>query len=59
VIANVLVLGNLITSKTTTYGALGTSATLLLAFFFFGRVMVGAAVLNATLYDRKSRSTSR
>ena len=59
VIANVLVLGNLIASKTTTYGALGTSATLLLAFFFFGRVMVGAAVLNATLYDRKSRSTSR
>jgi uncharacterized BrkB/YihY/UPF0761 family membrane protein len=53
---NVLMLGNLIQSKTTTYGALGTAATLLLAFFLLGRVMVGAAVLNATLHDRRSRS---
>jgi uncharacterized BrkB/YihY/UPF0761 family membrane protein len=45
---NVLMLGNLIQSKTTTYGAHGTAATLLLAFFLLGRVMVGAAVLNAT-----------
>ena len=53
---NVLILGSLIQSKTSTYGALGTAATLLLAFFFLGRVMVGAAVLNATLYERRSRS---
>ena len=53
---NILILDNLIQSKTTTYGALGTAATLLLAFFFVGRVIVGAAVLNATLYDRRSRS---
>lgn len=53
---NVLMLGKLIQSKTTTYGALGTAGTLLLAFFILGRVMVGAAVLNATLHDRRARS---
>ncbi len=51
---NILILGNLIQSKTSTYGALGTAATLLLAFFFVGRVIVGAAVLNATLYERRT-----
>jgi uncharacterized BrkB/YihY/UPF0761 family membrane protein len=56
---NTLILGNLIQSKTSTYGALGTAATLLLAFFFLGRVMVGAAVLNATLYERRYRSHDR
>jgi uncharacterized BrkB/YihY/UPF0761 family membrane protein len=55
-IFNILMLGTLIQSKTTTYGALGTAATLLLAFFLVGRVIVGAAVLNATLYDRRSRA---
>ncbi|MGZ4363114.1 MAG: YhjD/YihY/BrkB family envelope integrity protein [Gaiellaceae bacterium] len=54
VIFNILILGNLIQSKTSTYGALGTAATLLLAFFFIGRVIVGAAVLNATLYERRT-----
>ena len=53
---NILILGNLIQSKTSTYGALGTAATLLLAFFFVGRVIVGAAVLNATLFERHSHS---
>ena len=52
-------LGNLIQSKTTTYGALGTAATLLLAFFLLGRVIVGAAVLNATLYERRARPRDR
>ena len=56
VIFNVLILGHVIHSKTSTYGALGTAATLLLAFFFLGRVIVGAAVLNATLFERRSRS---
>ena len=55
-IANILILDNLIQSKTSTYGALGIAATLLLAFFFVGRVIVGAAVLNATLYERRLRS---
>ena len=58
-IFNVLILGHLIHSKTSTYGALGTAATLLLAFFFIGRVIVGAAVLNATLFERRSRSPDR
>ena len=53
---NVLILGHLIQEKTSTYGALGTAATLLLDFFLYGRVIVGAAVLNATLYERRSRS---
>lgn len=55
-ISNILILDNLIQSKTTTYGALGTAATLLLAFFFVGRVIVGGAVLNATHYERRLRS---
>ena len=55
VIFNILILGHLIHSKTSTYGALGTAATLLLAFFFVGRVIFGAAVLNATLFERHSR----
>ena len=44
-IFNAVMLGSLIQSKTSTYGALGTAATLLLAFFLLGRVIVGAAVL--------------
>lgn len=56
VIFNILILGSVIHSKTSTYGTLGTAATLLLAFFFIGRVIVGAAVLNATLFERRSRS---
>jgi uncharacterized BrkB/YihY/UPF0761 family membrane protein len=55
-IFNILILGALIQSKTSTYGALGTAATLLVAFFLLGRVIVAAAVLNATLYQRRSRS---
>ena len=56
---NALILGSLITSKTSTYGALGMAATLLLAFFLLGRVMVGSAVLNATLFERSSRNAPR
>jgi len=56
---NKLMLGNLIEEKTTTYGALGAAATLLLAFFLVGRVIVGAAVLNATLYQRHTRSAAQ
>jgi uncharacterized BrkB/YihY/UPF0761 family membrane protein len=53
---NILVLGKLIESKSTTYGALGMAAALLLGFFLMGRVIVGAAALNATLHDRSVRS---
>lgn len=53
---NVLILGRLIASKSSTYGALGVAATLLLGFFFVGRIIVGAAVLNATLHERRRRA---
>ena len=53
---NTLVLEQLLEAKSSTYGALGIAATLLLGFFLIGRVMVGAAVLNATLYDRHRRN---
>jgi uncharacterized BrkB/YihY/UPF0761 family membrane protein len=52
-IFNVLLVTKMIHSKSATYGALGIAATLLLALFFMGRVIVGAAVLNATLYERQ------
>ena len=54
---NVLILSNLMQEKSTTYGALGIAATLLLGFFFMWRVIVIAAVLNSTLYARHTRST--
>jgi membrane protein len=55
---NVLVLGWLIASKSKTYGALGIAATVLLAFFFLGRIIIGSAVLNATLHDRRARKAA-
>ena len=53
---NLLILTSLLQSKSTTYGTLGIAGTLLLGLFFLGRVIVGAAVLNATLYARRSRT---
>jgi uncharacterized BrkB/YihY/UPF0761 family membrane protein len=50
---------NLLHEKSTTYGALGVAAALLLALFLAGRVMVGAVVLNATLHERRTPSSSR
>ena len=43
-------------SKQSTYGALGLAAALLLGLFMFSRLMVGSAVVNATLWERRSRS---
>jgi uncharacterized BrkB/YihY/UPF0761 family membrane protein len=43
-------------AKQGTYGALGGAAALLLLFFLLSRLMVGAAVLNATLWERQERS---
>jgi uncharacterized BrkB/YihY/UPF0761 family membrane protein len=40
-------------NKQGTYGALGLAAALLLGLFFVARLMVGAAVVNATLWERK------
>jgi uncharacterized BrkB/YihY/UPF0761 family membrane protein len=53
---NIAVLDELLKSKSSTYGALGIAAALLLGFFLMGRVIVGAAALNATLHERRSRS---
>jgi uncharacterized BrkB/YihY/UPF0761 family membrane protein len=39
-------------AKQGTYGALGIAAVLLLGLFFFSRLIVGAAELNATLWER-------
>ena len=56
VLSNILILDRLLEEKSSTYGALGMAATLLLGFFLIRRVIVGAAVLNATLYDRRRRT---
>jgi uncharacterized BrkB/YihY/UPF0761 family membrane protein len=56
VLFNILIFDRLLEEKSSTYGSLGMAATLLLGFFLIGRVIVGAAVLNATLYDRHRRT---
>ncbi len=56
VLFNVLILDRLLEEKSSTYGSLGMAATLLLGFFLIGRVIVGAAVLNAALYSRRRRT---
>jgi len=52
-IFNTYILGLLLKSKASTYGSLGAAAAVLLGFFLLGRVVVGAAVLDATLADRR------
>jgi uncharacterized BrkB/YihY/UPF0761 family membrane protein len=42
-------------AKQGTYGALGLAAALLLALFFISRLVVGAAIVNATLWERQAR----
>jgi hypothetical protein len=41
-------------SKEGTYGALGTAAVLLFALFIVGRLMLATAVVNATIWERRS-----
>jgi uncharacterized BrkB/YihY/UPF0761 family membrane protein len=53
VLFNALILDRLLQEKSSTYGALGIAAALLLGFFFAGRVIVGAAVVNVTLHERR------
>ena len=43
-------------SKQGTYGSLGLAALLLLGLFLISRLMIGTAVLNATLWTRHKRS---
>jgi uncharacterized BrkB/YihY/UPF0761 family membrane protein len=50
---NVYVLERLHELRSSTYGSLGAAAALLLDFFILGRVIVLAAVLNATLFERR------
>jgi uncharacterized BrkB/YihY/UPF0761 family membrane protein len=56
-IAAAYVIAPMALSKQGTYGALGIAAALLLGLFFIGRLMVGAAVFNATLWERSLRRT--
>ena len=42
-------------SKQGTYGALGIAAALLFGLYLIARLMVGSAVINATLWDRQVR----
>jgi uncharacterized BrkB/YihY/UPF0761 family membrane protein len=50
------VLGPWALSKQGTYGALGVSAALLLGLFLVSRLIVAAAVVNATLWERRTRT---
>jgi uncharacterized BrkB/YihY/UPF0761 family membrane protein len=44
--------------KQGTYGALGLAAALLLSLWALGRVLIGGAELNATLWERKRRESA-
>jgi uncharacterized BrkB/YihY/UPF0761 family membrane protein len=55
---NVYLLDNVQASRSNTYGTLGTAAAILLSLLFIGRLVVGSAVLNATLFER-SRNRRR
>ena len=45
-------------AKEGTYGALGIAAALLVGLFLISRVAVGAAVVNATLWERQGGGES-
>lgn len=46
-------------TKQGTYGALGIAAALLFGLYLIARLMVGAAVINATLWDRQVRARTQ
>jgi uncharacterized BrkB/YihY/UPF0761 family membrane protein len=50
-------LGPYALQKQGTYGALGVAAALLLGLWVLGRLLVGGAELNATLWERKRRGS--
>src|SRR5262249_51246029 len=50
------VIAPLTLSKQGTYGALGIAAALLFGLYLIARLMVEAAVINATLWDREVRA---
>jgi membrane protein len=53
---NVYVTTRLVEGRADTYGALGVATALLFSLVLVGRLMVASAVLNATLYERRTRS---
>ena len=55
-IAAAYLLGPYLASKQGTYGALGVAAALLFGLFLFSRRIVAAAVVDATLWERRTRS---
>jgi membrane protein len=55
---NVYVLGRVLAEKSDTYGALGAAAAVLLSLFLIGRVLVAAAVVDATLFERRTQATA-
>jgi uncharacterized BrkB/YihY/UPF0761 family membrane protein len=52
---NLYILGRLQEHRTSTYGTLGAAATVLLSLLLIGRLIVGSAVVNATLFHRRER----
>ena len=57
-IVAVYIFGPYAVAKQGTYGALGTAAALLLGLYFLSRIVVIAAVVNATLWARRERAQS-
>lgn len=53
---NLYILGRLQEQRTSTYGTLGAAATVLLSLLLIGRLIVGSAVVNATLFQRRRRA---
>jgi len=48
-------IGNLVARKSHTYGAVGIALAVLLWVYILGRIVVGSAGINATLWRRKNR----
>ena len=55
---NVYVTSHLVEERADTYGALGIATALLFSLYIVGRVIVGSAVLNATLDARRAEDAS-
>jgi uncharacterized BrkB/YihY/UPF0761 family membrane protein len=53
---NVYVTTRLVADRADTYGALGVATALLFSLVLVGRLMVGSAVLNACLHERRTRA---
>ena len=55
---SVYVLAHRVDKASNLYGSLGVAAALLAWLYLFGRIMVAAALLNATLWERRSAARS-